>query len=72
MQLKQIVGTVLVVLGVVLLIMGIHATDSFSSQFSNFFTGSPTDHAVWLILGGVAAILAGGMLAMQPFRTIFR
>jgi drug/metabolite transporter (DMT)-like permease len=72
MQLKRLIGIILLVVGIVLVVMGIQATDSFSSQFSKFFTGSPTDHAVWLTLGGIAAILAGGTLAAMPFRTSLR
>jgi hypothetical protein len=72
MQLKRLIGLLVLAGGVVLLMMGIRATDSFSSQFSKFFTGSPTDHAVWLTLGGVAAVLVGGALAMVTCRTTAR
>jgi hypothetical protein len=54
------------VIGIVLLVMGIRALDSFGSQFSKFFTGSPTDRAVWLTIGGVAAILVGVTTALVP------
>ena len=65
----RIVGILLVVVGVVLLIMGINAMDSFSSQVSKFFTGSPTDRAVWLTIGGVAAIILGGGLGIRSWRS---
>jgi hypothetical protein len=41
--------------GVVLMILGINATNSFSSDVSRFFTGSPTDKAVWMLIGGIVA-----------------
>ena len=41
------------------MIFGINATNSFSSDVSRFFTGSPTDKAVWLLLGGIAATVVG-------------
>ena len=45
--------------GVVLVVFGVSATNSFSSDVSRFFTGSPTDKAVWMLIGGVVAIVAG-------------
>jgi hypothetical protein len=45
--------------GVVLIIYGINASDSFNSSFSRFFTGSPTDKTIWLLIGGVAAAVVG-------------
>ena len=47
--------------GVILLIYGAAASDSFSSDISRFFTGSPTDKAVWMLIGGVVAIIIGGV-----------
>lgn len=51
----------LVVIGIILLVMGLNASDSLASGFSEFFTGSPTDKAIWLIIGGVAALIIGGL-----------
>ena len=45
--------------GIVLIILGVSASNSFSSDVSRFFTGSPTDKAVWMMLGGVVAAVAG-------------
>ena len=45
--------------GVILLIVGLNATNSFSSDVSRFFTGSPTDKAVWMLIGGAVAIGVG-------------
>ena len=45
--------------GIVLLIYGISASKSFSSDVSRFFTGSPTDKTMWLMIGGIAAIVIG-------------
>ena len=55
-------------LGIVLVIYGVSALDSFSSDVSRFFTGSPTDKSIWLMIGGVAAIVVGlfGLLRGQP------
>ena len=55
---NRIFSLALLVGGVILMIIGINATNSFSSDVSRFFTGSPTDKAVWMLIGGsVAAVL---------------
>ena len=45
--------------GIVLVVFGVAATKSFSSDISRFFTGSPTDKAIWMLLGGIVAIIVG-------------
>ena len=53
--------------GIVLVIYGVSASESFSSDVSRFFTGSPTDKAIWMMIGGVVAIVIGlaGLLRGQ-------
>lgn len=51
--------------GIALMIIGINATNSFSSDVSRFFTGSPTDKAVWMLIGGIAATAAGLFLTVR-------
>ncbi len=57
----------ILVLGIVLVIYGVAASDSFSSDVSRFFTGSPTDKTIWLLIGGIVAIIVGlaGLLRGQ-------
>ncbi len=63
-------GFALLAVGIALLILGISAADSFSSDVSKFFTGSPTDKAVWMMIGGLAALVAGSVtLARSRART---
>ncbi len=45
--------------GIVLVVFGVSATESFSSDVSRFFTGSPTDKAIWMLIGGIAAVIVG-------------
>ncbi len=45
--------------GIVLVVFGVTATKSFSSDVSRFFTGSPTDKAIWMMIGGIVAIIIG-------------
>ena len=56
---NKAVSLALLVGGVVLMIIGITATNSFSSDVSRFFTGSPTDKAIWMLLGGIVAAVIG-------------
>ena len=56
---NRLVSLGLLVGGVVLIVIGFNATHSFASDFSRFFTGSPTDKAIWTLLAGVAASLIG-------------
>jgi uncharacterized membrane protein YidH (DUF202 family) len=65
---NKIVSIALLVGGVVLMIFGINATNSFSSDVSRFFTGSPTDKAVWMIIGGVVATVAGLVLTFSNWK----
>lgn len=49
----------ILILGSVLIIYGIGASDSISSEFSRLFTGAPTDRTLWLFLGGLCVSLIG-------------
>ncbi|TVR51426.1 MAG: DUF3185 family protein [Puniceicoccaceae bacterium] len=56
---NQIISIALLIGGIVLLVFGISAVDSFSSDVSRFFTGTPTDRSVWLIILGTVLCVAG-------------
>jgi hypothetical protein len=56
---NNIAGLAILALGVVLLIFGFNESNSFSSDVSRTFTGNPTNHAMWLIIGGAVAVVAG-------------
>lgn len=49
----------LLVVGILLTSWGVSAMKSFSSDVSEFFTGSPTNKAVWLLVGGIVAAIIG-------------
>jgi len=53
------VSIVLLVAGILLAIFGVRATKSFSSDLSRFFTGTPTDKAIWMLIGGVVVAVVG-------------
>ncbi|MCR4294022.1 MAG: DUF3185 family protein [Elusimicrobia bacterium] len=56
---NRIASLALLILGVVLLAMGWDAYRSIGSDVSRVFTGAPTDRAVWLLVGGGLAAVAG-------------
>ncbi|HVR36000.1 MAG TPA: DUF3185 family protein [Methylomirabilota bacterium] len=62
---NRIISLALLVGGIVLIIFGISAMNSFSSDVSRFFTGSPTDKAVWMLIGGIVAAIAGLTLTLR-------
>jgi hypothetical protein len=67
---NRIVSLALFVDGVVLIVFGMSATDSFSSDVSRLLTGSPTNQAVWMLIGGiVAAVLGLASLLRTPKNT---
>ena len=45
--------------GIALIIFGVSAAQSFSSDITRFFTGAPTDKAIWMLVGGVVASIGG-------------
>lgn len=61
----KIVSIALLVGSVVLIVLGINAMNSFSSDVSRFFTGSPTDKAVWMLIGGIVAAIVGLTMTLR-------
>jgi hypothetical protein len=49
----------LLVGGIILIVFGMNARDSLSSDVSRVFTGSPTNKAIFMLVGGVVAALIG-------------
>ena len=61
----RIAGVALLAVGVLLLIMGFNASESFSSEVSEAVRGTPTDRSIWFLVGGGVMGIAGlGMLLM--------
>ena len=59
------IGLALLAVGIVLIIFGLNAGESFGSDVSRFFTGAPTDKSMWLLLGGIAATIVGGVMSLR-------
>jgi len=64
------IGLAIVALGIVLIVLGINASDSFASDVHRFFTGNPTDRSVWFLIGGIAAIVVGLGVGFIPTKRL--
>lgn len=62
---NRILGIVIIAAGAILLFYGVQASHSFSSGVSRVFTGSPTDHTIWLMVAGFAVLIAGLVVLMR-------
>jgi hypothetical protein len=67
---NRIFSTALLAGGVVLLIFAVNATNSFSSDVSRFFTGSPTDRVVSMLIGGTVATVIGFVWALRSWKQV--
>lgn len=57
---SKIPSLAFLIIGVVLLIYGINASDSVSSGVTEAVTGAPANKTIWLIVLGILGIVAGG------------
>lgn len=57
---SKIPSLALLIVGVILLVYGINASNSVSSSISQTFNGSPSNKSIWLIAIGVIGIISGG------------
>ena len=65
---NKIISLALLIGGVVLMVIGINATNSFSSDVSRFFSGSPTNKAIWMLIGGIVAAVIGLVLTLRSWK----
>jgi hypothetical protein len=62
------IGLALLAVGIALIVYGAHSSDSAASHLSNFFTGSPTNKTIWMLVGGIAAAILGAVMVFVPAR----
>ena len=60
----RIIGLVLLAVGVTLLVFGYNASQTVGEQVVEGFTGRFTRQTMWYLIGGIAAIVGGGALAL--------
>ncbi len=65
---NRLCSLILLVGGVVLIIVGFNATHSFTSDVSRFFTGSPTNKSIWILIAGVVCVASGLGLTVSSRR----
>lgn len=63
---QRIAGIAMLVVGIVLVVVGLNASDSIADQVSNTVTGKYTDRTTWYILGGILLAVVGGLAAAVP------
>jgi hypothetical protein len=49
---NKMIYVVLLIAGVALLVWGLNASDSVSSEVSEALQGAPSDKSIWLLVGG--------------------
>ncbi|MEX1107796.1 MAG: DUF3185 family protein [Dongiaceae bacterium] len=62
MKPMQMLGVVMFVVGVVLLIFALRASDAPAEQVVEAVTGSYTDRTMYYLVGGIAAAVGGALL----------
>jgi len=65
---NKIVSLALLIGGFVLMVIGVNATNSFGSDVSRFFNGSPTDKAIWMLIGGTVAAVIGLVSTLRNWK----
>lgn len=68
MKPQLILGIALIVIGVVLFIVGMNASDSIADQLSETFTGRFTQDTMWYIIGGAVMGVIGLFLVVVNAR----
>lgn len=58
-RMNRTLSFVLLAVGIILVIYGINASQSVSSEVSQAVTGTPTDRSMWLLIGGAVLAIVG-------------
>jgi uncharacterized membrane protein len=64
MNAQRLAGLVLLVVGIILLFVGINASNSLADQVSELFRGRFTDRTMWYLIGGAVMSLVGLSLVL--------
>lgn len=62
---NRALGLALLIGGIVLLVFGLQANHSFSSDVSRTFTGNPTDRTIWMLVVGVILAVVGFVFTLR-------
>jgi hypothetical protein len=64
MEMKRIIGFVVLAIGAVLLGLAYHATNAPMERISDAVTGRYSNETMWYFAVGIAAAVGGGLLAL--------
>jgi ABC-type Fe3+ transport system permease subunit len=64
MDMKRIIGFVVLAIGAVLLGLAYHATNAPMERMSDAVTGRYSNETMWYFGVGIAAVVGGGLLAL--------
>lgn len=64
MKESRIAGIVLMIVGAIIFVFGLNSSQALPDQISEVATGRYTSHTMWYILGGVALVVSGALLAI--------
>jgi multisubunit Na+/H+ antiporter MnhB subunit len=67
---NKAISIALLSVGLIFIVFGINASESFSSDVSRLFTGAPTDKAIWLFVGGAVALVSGLVMLFQQSKSL--
>ena len=56
---NKAIALALLVGGIILIVFGVNESNSFASDANRLFTGNPTDKAMWMMIAGAIAAVAG-------------
>lgn len=58
---KSIPSLAILIVGIVLLIWGVNASDSVGSTITEVFSGAPSDKSIWLLVLGLLGTVTGAV-----------
>jgi hypothetical protein len=62
---NRALGLACLIGGIVLLVFGLQASNSFTSNVSKTFTGNPTNNSMWMIIGGIVIAIFGLIMTLR-------
>lgn len=68
MNIKRLLGYILLAIGIVLLGFGINASQAVPEKVMEGVSGYYTKHTMWFIMGSIPLIVAGAILAFRCCR----
>jgi LPXTG-motif cell wall-anchored protein len=65
---NTVLGIALLGVGALLVVLGINASQSAASDVSRFFSGSPTNQSIWLLVLGILSVGLGLFFTLKGSR----